>query len=407
MAPFDRDAILDATDIAALASEKCGTPQGSGRRARWHCPNPAHPDEHPSMGIYQNRRGQWRWKCLACGEGGTAIDLIMITEGCTVFEALHNLADRTGLRHAAHPAAAHRAVRSARGIHAQERTAPAPSEPEAKASPTARGSRNRDLETATAVDPAVAALAAEAEELLWRPIGRGALRYLHDRGFTDEILCANGVGFDPGPNQLPRPDGLPRSGPGIVFPVRDPVHHSVTYYQVRYLNPKAWRRYDQPTSARAPNPRLARLATAGPPNPGIAVICEGFPDALTAAQNDLTAIALLGTAHASSTGAPDLAQRLISELPDTTFVICFDDDTAKGTGKLDAGQAAAARLADELAQHDTLVLNIQPPTGTNDLNSWWQKDPNTVKNTLRSIASDFSCKFPSLDWSPASSIPST
>ncbi|SNQ46595.1 hypothetical protein FRACA_1480003 [Frankia canadensis] len=72
----DRDAVLDRTDLAALATEICGDPQGRGRGARWHCPNPAHPDEHPSMGIYQGFQGRWRWKCHACGEGGTAVDLL-------------------------------------------------------------------------------------------------------------------------------------------------------------------------------------------------------------------------------------------------------------------------------------------------------------------------------------------
>ena len=57
MTTVDRDAVLDRTDLAALATEICGDPQGRGRGARWHCPNPAHPDEHPSMGIYQGFQG--------------------------------------------------------------------------------------------------------------------------------------------------------------------------------------------------------------------------------------------------------------------------------------------------------------------------------------------------------------
>ena len=39
---IQRDALLEATDLNALATELCGPPTGHGRGARWHCPNPTH-----------------------------------------------------------------------------------------------------------------------------------------------------------------------------------------------------------------------------------------------------------------------------------------------------------------------------------------------------------------------------
>jgi hypothetical protein len=353
----DRDAVLDRTDLVALATEICGDPQGRGRSARWHCPNPAHPDEHPSMGIYQGFQGRWRWKCHACGEGGTAIDLLMTGAGMTVREALLDLAQRTGI--APEPIIPRRPHR---------RTAP----------PTPAPSASQ----ATPVSPAIGELVSAAADLLWQPVGAGTLRYLHERGFTDELLAANRVGFDPGPRQLPRPEGLPRAGPGVVFPVLRPADLHPVYYQVRYLGSRQRRRYDQPAQDLAPNPKLAHLIFDGPAEPGLTVICEGFPDALTAAHSGLAAVALLGTAHASGSGAPALADRLIEECPGSAFVVCFDDDTAMKHDKRPAGQNAAIRLADELAHRGQLVLNIQPPTGIKDLNAWWQQSPDVVCNAF-------------------------
>ncbi|EIV91318.1 toprim domain-containing protein [Frankia sp. QA3] len=360
MPTIDRDAVLDATDLAALATEICGEPHGRGRGARWHCPNADHPDEHPSMGIFQGVHGRWRWKCHACGEGGTAVDLLMTGAGMSVRDALLHLADRAGI-----PAAQHLA-----GVRPRRTAQPAPK-------PAA--------ERPASINPAIGELVTAAADLLWQPVGSGALRYLHSRGFTDRLLAANRIGFDPGPRQLPRPDGLPHQGPGIVFPVLHTEERRPVYYQLRYLNPAHRRRYDQPAQDLAPNPKLAHLITDGPAHPGITVICEGFPDALTAAHSGLAAVALLGTGHASPTGTPALARRLTDERPHSAFVICFDDDTAANPGKAPSGQNAALRLADELAQHGQLVLNIQPPAGIKDLNAWSQHDPDTVRAAFRDL----------------------
>ncbi len=370
MPTIDRDAVLDATDLADLATEICGEPHGRGRGARWHCPNPAHPDEHPSMGIFQGVHGRWRWKCHACGEGGTAIDLLMTGAGMNVRDAILHLADRAGI-----PAVQHLAE-----VH-----------PRRTSQPTPRPAAERPA----AASPAIGELVAAAADLLWQPVGSGALHYLHSRGFTDPLLTANRIGFDPGPRQLPHPDGLPHHGPGIVFPVLHPDDHQPVYYQLRYLNPAHRRRYDQPAQNLAPNPKIARLITDGPAHPAITVICEGFPDALTAAHNGLAAVAILGTGHASPTDTPALARRLADERPDSTFVICFDDDTALHHDKTPTGQNAALRLADELAQHGQLVLNIQPPTGIKDLNAWWQHDPDTVRTAFRELPTALEIPSPS------------
>ncbi|HYT10105.1 MAG TPA: hypothetical protein VEL73_05525, partial [Mycobacteriales bacterium] len=92
MPMIDRTDVLDRTDLADLVTEICGPPHGGGRSARWHCPNPDHPDAHPSMGLYTGRQGVTRWKCHSCGEGGTAVDLVMISAGIGARAALRELA---------------------------------------------------------------------------------------------------------------------------------------------------------------------------------------------------------------------------------------------------------------------------------------------------------------------------
>jgi len=358
----DRDAVLDRTDLAALATEICGESQGRGGSARWHCPNPDHHDEHPSMGIYQGFQGRWRWKCHACGEGGTAVDLLMTGAGMTVREALLDLADRAGIAPRQQP------------TRSPARPAATPRSPAPPVSPPP-----------APPDPAISTLVSAAADLLWQPVGAGARSYLHGRGFTDELLTANRVGFDPGPRQLPRPKGLPCAGPAIVFPALHPGDHQPVFYQVRYLRSGQRRRYDQPSQDLAPNPKLAHLITTAPAAPELTVVCEGFPDALSVAHCGLTSVALLGTGHASATGASALASRLIEERPGSAFVVCFDDDTALSQDKLPAGHNAAIHLADALAHHGQIVLNILTPAGIKDINAWWQQNPDAVRATLHSL----------------------
>ncbi|WP_250280287.1 toprim domain-containing protein, partial [Frankia sp. Cppng1_Ct_nod] len=136
--------------------------------------------------------------------------------------------------------------------------------------------------------------------------------------------------------------------------------------------------------------------------PDVAVICEGFPDALTVAHTGLAAVAVLGTAHAGPGSAEALTGRIIARFPEvTTFIVCFDDDTATASGKLPAGQNAAASLADQLAHQGRLILNIMPPVGVKDLNAWWQHHPDDLHRTLTATSDHFTARI------PAANLPET
>ncbi|WP_322748679.1 MULTISPECIES: toprim domain-containing protein [unclassified Frankia] len=155
------------------------------------------------------------------------------------------------------------------------------------------------------------------------------------------------------------------------------------------------RRYDQPVRDRALNPTVAFLSTVETPRPGVVVLCEGFPDALTVAHTGLAAVAVLGTAHAGPDGVGALTGRITARFPDmTTFLVCFDDDTASRPGKLPAGQNAAASLADRLAHRGHLVVTVMPPVGVKDLNDWWQQNPDDLHRTLTATADHFTGFLP-------------
>lgn len=353
----DRDTVLTHTDLRELATELCGPPRGRGRSAAWHCPDPAHPDNNPSMGIFRARAGHDRWKCQSCGQGGTAIDLLTLVTGTTVGGAFRELAERLGL-------------------HGDSPT-------DRPQRPRPRSGDRLSAPVADAPDPAIELLVRRTAELLWQPIALGARTVLHRRGFSEPMLRANRVGFDPGPRHLPRPRGLPYRGPGIVFPALDPSDRHTVYYQLRYLNPaRTGRKYDQPSVSRAPNPRFAELIPTGPVVPGYLVVAEGFPDGYTATQAGTRTVAVLGTSHADPSGAGTLADVLIERYPATAFAIYFDADHRIRPDHPPAGRIAAKLLADELTQRGAAAGRHEPPAPHKDLNDWWHADPQALTSHL-------------------------
>lgn len=270
----DRDEVLARTDLSALADELLGPHRGRGRSATWPCPDPGHGAQTgrtPPVSVFVPPGGRERWRCHACGAGGTAADLVMATQGVGFSEAIAMLARRVGL--GADPGD----MRPLRAPAVERRPPP---------------------EATVPVD--VEAHVARCEALLWSPAGAPMRRWLAGRGLGEGVLRANRVGADPGPRALSRPAGLPRSGPAVILPVLDADGVAV-YLQARYLHPPGGRKYDNPAAALAgPSPRLADVRLIGPPaEVATVLVCEGLPDALVAAQAGHRATALLGA------GLPD------------------------------------------------------------------------------------------------------
>src|SRR5581483_9122441 len=332
---YDRNDVLGRTDLAGLCDELLGPRRGRGHSASWPCPDPGHGPQTgrtPPVSVFQTRDGTERWRCHACGAGGTAIDLVMRADGVGFREAVQRLGVRAGVPEAERP-----------------RVVPLQRPPVSPPAATAE------------VSPALEAYVGACEAWLWGPGGRAFRSFLAHRGLSEEILRANRVGADPGPRAVPRADGLPRGGPAVVLPLLEPDSHRPVYLQARYLQPRH-RKYDNPASSLVPtSPRLGEVHLAGPPlRPDIALICEGIPDALIAAQAGWRSVAVLGA------GLPDqrVARAITERFPDETLVVAFDSDHR--------GRDGSAALLDLLRREGTgeRISTLEIPATAGDLNAW-------------------------------------
>lgn len=332
---YDRDGLIAATDLAALADELLGARRGNERTPIWPCPNPQHPQtgRTPPVTIFTSHRGEQRWRCHACGSGGTAIDLVMACCRTSARDAMGLLARRIG--------------------HQDQPPTWRPQRPAPRATPQPRSCRDPE-----GLDRYVEACA----EALFIPTGERVREWLMgERGLPEAVLRANRIGADLGPRRQARPEGMP-SASGAVLPAL--VDSRAVYAQVRVLRPRPdGPRYLNPTGALAPNPKLAYYRPAQIERPEV-IVTEGVIDALSAAAAGFRAAAVLSAAY------PDQAIALeLSRLPEP-LVIAFDQD--------DAGRAAAERITALLdAQHRRPVDLILP---ANDLNealvgsSNWRKE---------------------------------
>lgn len=323
----DRDDVLARTDLPALLDSLSGPASRAGPGARWRCPAPGHPDEHPSVSVFTDHRGVQRWRCWSGGHGGTAIDALVAARSMTVGEALEQLASLAG-----------------GWVASPARLPPSPRRP-------------------VPLSLAVVRYVEACEKILWTQTGRPVLDWLTEaRGLDPDVLRLNRVGADPGPELLRRPPGLPRGGVGAVFPALD-EQGSVAYCQTRYLDPGEGRsKYDNPAARLGDNPRVgivrsAKLAATGP-----LYVCEGLPDAYTAATAGFKAVAVLGATY------PDerIARRITALVAGRSVVIAFDNDPA--------GDVGAERLGGLLASRHVIAERARLPEGC-DLNALALREP--------------------------------
>ena len=84
---------VDLPSLAGWLSLK----RGKGGNANYHSPH--HDDKTPSVSLYKNPQGEWRWKDHSSDAGGTCVDLLMWTRGCEVGEAVKQLHEFLGIRY--------------------------------------------------------------------------------------------------------------------------------------------------------------------------------------------------------------------------------------------------------------------------------------------------------------------
>lgn len=321
---YDRDALLAATDLPALADDLLGPHRGSAASAMWQCPNDQHAQtgRTPPLSVFTSRRGEQRWRCHGCGEGGTAIDLVLACRGGSLREAMGYLADRSG-HHDHSP-----------DWEPPRRTTRPPRQASA-------GCRDEE---------GLQGYVDECADRLWKPEGRAIRKWLtDDRGIPVDVLRENRIGADLGSRVQPRPEGMPHSQ-GAVLPVIR--QGQVIYAQIRVPHPGPDRpKYLNPTSALASNPRMARMRPTECQHLEV-IVTEGAIDALAAAAGGYRAVGVL-----SATYCDESVALALSRLPHP-LVLAFDAD--------EAGRAGADRLAAllEAKQRPPVVLDL----GSGDLN---------------------------------------
>jgi Toprim-like len=318
----DRDDVLARTDLPAMLDSLSGPALRAGPGARWRCPDPGHPDESPSVSVFTDHRGVQRWRCWSGGHGGTAIDALVAARSMTVGEALEQLASLAG-----------------GWVASPARLPPSPRRP-------------------VPLSLAVVRYVEGCEKILWTQTGWPVLDWLTEaRGLDPDVLRLNRVGADPGPELLRRPPGLPRGGVGAVFPALD-EQGSVAYCQTRYLDPSEGRsKYDNPAARFGDNPRVGIVRPAKLAATDSLYVCEGLPDAYTAATAGFDAVAVLGATY------PDerMARRITALVAGRSVVIAFDNDAA--------GNVGAERLGRLLASHHVGTGRAIFPEDC-DLNTW-------------------------------------
>ena len=349
---YDRDRLLGSLDLRDLADQLLG-PSHQNRRTHWPCPMRDHEQSGrtPPLSVFVGRSGIQRWNCHGCGEGGTAVDLVMATLGVEVGEAFGWLATRS-------PDSSVALERSVDQLSPRRH-------------PPSSNIQRVDL------DPYVN----ECFRLLHdSPKGRPVLDWLvHSRAIPEEVLRHHRVGLDPGGGRIGRPPGVPAAH-GVVLPIRE--NGRTVFTQTRRLNAAAGgTKYLSCSNEAAPNPRFGRF---DPPatSATCVVLCEGAFDAMTANAAGLPAVAILGTGVANTSVANVIGLRA------TTVLLALDQD--------DAGVRATDRLRDCLEAHDLRVRAIRLPVGTNDLNDWARASGRNWSTEFASACRDACTRSPAL-----------
>lgn len=84
--------LVAAVELPALVESRAGQGRSSGGRYLFQCPNPAHPDQHPSFTVWRTPAGKWRARCQSqCDWQGDALDLVQWLDGCTPGDAARTL----------------------------------------------------------------------------------------------------------------------------------------------------------------------------------------------------------------------------------------------------------------------------------------------------------------------------
>ena len=298
-----------------------------GRTAR--CPYPEHDDRNPSFRLYPEENRCW---CHRCGKGGTVIDLVSLTFGLGVGEAIQWLRTEFG------------------GVDSAGRRV---AEPARKTGERTRmPSQSSEYRALPEVYAALLALC---------PLDATGLAYLRGRGFTDETIRHFRLGSLRDPKRVyaaltqqfggacVRRAGLSKEGasglvlqsPSILFPFLD--GDRVDYLQARKLPDGSLPKWSGPRGVAKPVFNFSVISSAKS-----VYICEGATDVMAAHQLGYAAIGLLG-------GSTPLPMDVIRALRGRSIYIVPDNDVV--------GEKMVARVKAQLRSAGLSATTKRLPTG--------------------------------------------
>jgi len=90
--------LVAQTDLNALVQRYTTAARVTGNQTLYHCPNPAHPDRHPSFSVITNRSGKQVARCFSqCAWHGDAIEFLKWIDNLSTAEAAKKLREFLGL----------------------------------------------------------------------------------------------------------------------------------------------------------------------------------------------------------------------------------------------------------------------------------------------------------------------
>lgn len=165
--------------------------------------------------------------------------------------------------------------------------------------------------------------------------------YFHQRGLSDSIVQRFSLGYDE-QNRL------------ITIP-----YGTGTYYITRKIDERAYRK--PPTETYGTEPVFNQSALYNDENLPV-FVCEGAMDALSVMSAGGVAVATGGTSHGN------LLQAIKEKRPDTTLIICYDND--------EAGRKGSAKLSQDLTELNIphVIASYPADTACKDVNDLLRED---------------------------------
>ena len=224
------------------------------------------------------------------------------------------------------------------------------------AAPAARTALHEDPEKEYRPDPKRAkAIETFASQIKGSP----AEKYLHDRGFSDEIIVRFNFGYNPKCYD----GGARRSFETLVIP-----YPGTDYYTERKLDPGDTKKYVNLTGVKTPD-FIVRDEQSS-----LFYICEGQLDAISMIQ--------AGAKNVIASHYVNRIEEMISsgDLKTDGIVIVADrDEKEDGTSP---GKVIADRLTGIFTKYGIRSTVIFPPEGFKDANDLLQKEPKKLKSLL-------------------------